>query len=53
MTVKDVAMKRRWGMAIDLDKCIGCGQCAVACSQENNMPIFEDDSDVPKRVAFL
>lgn len=53
MTVKDVAMKRRWGMAIDLDKCTGCGQCAVACSQENNMPIFEDDSDVPKRVAFL
>jgi len=46
-------MKRKWGMAIDLDKCTGCGKCSLACNQENNMPIFEDDSDVPKRVAFL
>ncbi|MCL1834097.1 MAG: 4Fe-4S dicluster domain-containing protein, partial [Leptospirales bacterium] len=46
-------MKRKWGMAVDLDKCTGCGQCSIACNQENNMPIFEDDSDVPKRVAFL
>ena len=46
-------MKRLWGMSIDLDKCTGCGACQVACSQENNMPIFKDDSDTPKRVTFL
>ena len=40
-------------MAIDLDKCTGCGTCAIACAQENNMPMFEDDSDLPKRVQFL
>jgi Fe-S-cluster-containing dehydrogenase component len=25
-------------MIIDIDKCIGCGNCVRACSKENNVP---------------
>ena len=27
-----------YGMAIDINKCIGCGRCANACKIENNVP---------------
>ncbi|MCX6270472.1 MAG: 4Fe-4S dicluster domain-containing protein [Bacteroidetes bacterium] len=27
-----------YGMAIDIEKCIGCGNCARACKLENNVP---------------
>jgi len=27
----------RWAMVVDLDRCIGCAACAVACYAENNV----------------
>jgi len=33
------AAEHRWLMAIDIDRCIGCGLCAEACKTENQVPV--------------
>ena len=32
-------MAKRWGVGVNLDRCIGCYACITACKQENNVSL--------------
>ncbi len=46
--------RHAWAMAVNLNSCVGCGACVVACAAENNTPVVgKEEADRGRMMHWL